>query len=229
MHIIPVIDLKNGVVVSAQQGQRNTYQPIQSLLASSASMDAIINGFLSLHPFTIIYIADLDAITQTGNNDALIHHITQHYPDIQFWVDNGSKLQHTQPIYQTNYKRIIGSESQNLSPSDPHNLSLKNHILSLDFFPEQGYVGSQHLLDHPEYWSEHIIIMSLDKVGNNAGVDRERLHYFTQTYPDKTFIAAGGVRNKKDLIQLQKLGINHVLIASALHSGAYQTDWNHLA
>lgn len=73
MEIIPVIDLKNGVVVAAQKGKRDNYQPIQSLLCQSSTIESVVEGFLSINAFKIIYIADLDAITKSGNNQQLIN------------------------------------------------------------------------------------------------------------------------------------------------------------
>ncbi|MGZ8931329.1 MAG: HisA/HisF-related TIM barrel protein [Methylosarcina sp.] len=37
-------------------------------------------------------------------------------------------------------------------------------------------------------------------------------------------MAAGGVRNKQDLIDLKMLGIKRALVASALHSGAIHRE-----
>ncbi len=62
MQIIPVIDIKNGVVVHARAGDRASYRPIETPLASSAEPLAVIEGLLSLFPFDTLYLADLDGI-----------------------------------------------------------------------------------------------------------------------------------------------------------------------
>ena len=224
MHIIPVIDLKDGIVVSAQQGQRESYQPITSKLCTSSDIEDVINGFLSLHPFKTIYIADLNAITNTGNNHALIDKVLNKNPQIDFWVDKGTKIQQLSKIYAANYKLIIASESQNITNFRDNNLQIKNHILSLDFFPNQGYTGPTELLKSPELWPQDVIIMTLDRVGKNTGPDIARLKDFCQKHPEKNFIAAGGVRNEMDLLTLKETGVNYALIASALHSGIINTQ-----
>jgi phosphoribosylformimino-5-aminoimidazole carboxamide ribotide isomerase len=61
--------------------------------------------------------------------------------------------------------------------------------------------------------------MNLGGVGANSGPDIGQLEYFCQLYPEKNFIAAGGVRNERDLLKLKEIGVNHALVASALHSG----------
>ena len=75
MEIIPVIDLMHGQVVHARMGQRQHYQPIQSLLCSSSAPIDVVSALLELYPFERMYIADLDAITGQGDHLATILHI----------------------------------------------------------------------------------------------------------------------------------------------------------
>ena len=72
MKIIPVIDLKDGVVVHAHQGMREQYQPIGSNLCQSSDIYRVIEAFLGVYDFDTIYIADLNAITHQGDHDRLI-------------------------------------------------------------------------------------------------------------------------------------------------------------
>jgi phosphoribosylformimino-5-aminoimidazole carboxamide ribotide isomerase len=219
--VIPVIDLKDGIVVSAKKGQRNHYQPIQS---PSSAIDDIIRYFLSIYPFDTLYIADLNAITSSGNNQRLIDSIARDYKNIEFWVDNGQKIQSLPKPNTINYKLVIGSESQDEVAYIENNQSLKNNILSLDYFPNKGYTGPKYLLENATLWPDDIIIMSLACVGNTHGPDIERLRDFCQQYPEKNFIAAGGVRNEADLLQLRSIGIHHALVASSLYSGAMTAE-----
>jgi phosphoribosylformimino-5-aminoimidazole carboxamide ribotide isomerase len=219
MEIIPVIDIKDGLVVSAQQGQRDTYRPIKSLLCSLSTVESVLNGYLSVHAFSTIYIADLNAITNTGNNYNLINQVITENKDIDFWVDDGKKIQDLSKPDHPTKKSIIGSEYQDITAFQDKAQPIKNNILSLDFFPNQGYTGPNELLENSTLWPQDIIIMSLECVGKNTGPDIARLKFFAQKHPDKNFIAAGGVRNEKDLFLLKKIGINYALIASALHSG----------
>lgn len=216
MQIIPVIDIKDGNAVAAQQGQRNSYKAIKSALCSSSTITSVINGLLSIHPFKIIYIADLNAITNKGNNQKLVDCVITNNPGIEFWVDNGKKTQDFSVSNLTNYKLVFGSENQ-----DQHITHCrKDSILSLDFFPEKGYVGPKQLLNNSALWPKNIIIMTLDRVGKNIGPDFEKLTYFHQKHLEKNIIAAGGIRDISDLLNLKKIGIHYALVASALHSGS---------
>jgi len=221
MLIIPVIDLKDGLVVSAQQGQRDNYQPIQSNLSTSSVINDVLNGFLSIYAFKTIYIADLNAITHSGSNENIINKIVSENKHIEFWVDNGTKIENILDSYPANYNPVIGSENQN---GESVTKILSSCILSLDFFPKQGYTGPKELIENPAFWPQNIIIMTLDRVGNNNGTDIEKLKNFRAKFPEKNFIAAGGILNEADLENLEKIGINHALIASAIHSGKFTSE-----
>lgn len=219
MKIIPVIDLKDGIVVSAQQGMRERYQAIDSKLCISSSIFDVIDGFLSVYDFKMLYIADLNAITHTGDNQELIDYVIAENPTIEFWIDNGTILQDLSVAAIGNKKLIIGSESQNIENLKSVEEHLKENILSLDFFPDNGYTGPKELIENPALWPQDLIIMTLDRVGGKRGPDFEKLNYFCCTYPKNNFIAAGGVRDERDLIRLKEIGIYSVLVSSSLHSG----------
>ena len=89
MKIIPVIDLKDGVVVHAQQGKREHYQPINTDLCQSSDIYQVIEAFLGVYDFDTIYIADLNAITDQGDHDHLITEVLTRFPHITFWIDRG--------------------------------------------------------------------------------------------------------------------------------------------
>ena len=218
MHIIPVLDLKNGLVVHAKQGNREHYQPICSKLCPSADIFAVIDAFLSLADFTAFYIADLDAITGQGGHDALIADVLHSYPHLQFWVDKGYQ-QAANLAISDNYLPVLGSESFDDANIGELEQFAQRYILSLDY-SASGKLGATRLFDEPSLWPQRIIIMTLTQVGSGKGPDLAKLRHYVQNYPGYNFIAAGGIRNMDDLNILSNLGIKHVLLASALHSGA---------
>ena len=216
MKIIPVIDLKDGVVVHAQQGMREQYQPISTNLCQSSDIYQIIKAFLGVYDFDTIYIADLNAITHQGNHDILISEVLKSFPNILFWIDRGYQRFSKHP---GNYLPVLGSECY----SNETVLELKNFnnyfILSLDYSKSEE-LGAKSLFSDPGLWPETIIIMTLNRVGSHQGPDLDKLNRFCRQYPHKNFIAAGGIRNIADLLALKQIGIQQALIASALHSGA---------
>ena len=216
MKIIPVIDLKDGVVVHAQQGMRTQYQPINTQLCQSSDIYQVIKAFLGVYDFDTIYIADLNAITHQGDHDRLITEVLTSFPNIVFWIDRGYQRFKT---YPGNHLSVLGTECYTDETVSELKLFNKRFILSLDY-SISGELGAKSLFSEPDLWPETIIIMTLNRVGSNEGPDLGKLNGFCRQYPHKHFIAAGGIRNIADLQVLKQVGVQQALIASALHSGA---------
>jgi phosphoribosylformimino-5-aminoimidazole carboxamide ribotide isomerase len=224
--IIPVIDLKDGVVVHARQGQRDRYRPIESKLCRSSDIYDVIRAFLSLYDFTDFYIADLNALCNQGNHDGLINEVLKSFPDNRFWLDRGYRQLEQLINQRGNSLPVLGSESYSEDTISEIEASRDNCVLSLDY-SLTGELGAKRLFYDQNYWPESVIIMTLARVGGNTGPDLQLLQEFCLKYPDKNFIAAGGIRNRQDLHDLQQIGVKSALVASALHSGAI--DGNDIA
>ncbi len=215
MHIIPVLDLQNNQVVHARQGRRDQYRPVNSPLCHSSDPCDVIDAFLDIQPFSILYIADLDAIGGTGNHDRLLAGLTKKYPAISFWVDRGCSGDFESNGQPQNLVPVLGSES--LQEKNLKSIDTSHHfILSLDF-SAAGNLGPEELFDNASCWPEAVILMTLQRMGSGAGPDLQLLSDYRSRHPEKTFIAAGGIRDARDLHKLQKIGIEHALVASALH------------
>jgi len=213
--IIPVIDLKDGVVVHAHLGLRDQYQPIQSQLCQSAELFKVMSAFLTLADFDCFYIADLNAITGQGNHKALINDLLKAYPQKSFWIDSGYQ---TIKDYADNHLPVLGSECYSEQQLSELKAFEKRFILSLDY-GKSGALGATSLFSDQSLWPKTIIIMTLNRVGSQQGPDLETLSAFCKDYPEQHFVAAGGIRNNEDLLALTHIGIQQALIASALHTG----------
>ena len=223
MKIIPVIDLKDGLVVHARQGHREHYQPVNTNLCQSADIYHVIQAFLGIYDFDTFYIADLNAITGQGDHDRLIREVLAYYPKKRFWIDKGYQQYDASLKHPKNYLSILGSECYRDDNISEIKAFGNNFILSLDF-SKSGALGASSVLSDTSLWPNNIIIMTLDRVGSNSGPDLDKLGKFCRQYLDKNFIAAGGVRNKQDLMALSRIGIHQALIASALHSGNISSE-----
>ena len=100
-----------GVAVRAVGGRRAEYRPLATPLAASSDPCAVAEGFLRLHPFGTIYLADLDAIMEQGGDDRALSRLSAAFPSVTFWIDRGGLA----PPAAANFTRVIGSES--LSPT----------------------------------------------------------------------------------------------------------------
>jgi phosphoribosylformimino-5-aminoimidazole carboxamide ribotide isomerase len=220
MEIIPVIDLMNGVAVRAERGQRERYRPLRSPLCSSPEPGAVLEGYLSVHPFKTVYLADLDALMGKGRQTAATAALIRAFPGISFWIDSGLP-EPAIPGGSAADKRaaaVIGSESLGGNLKALPDPARAPFVLSLDF-QGGGLLGPEALLEHPELWPEQVILMSLSRVGADQGPDFARAEEYVRAHPRRRFAVAGGVRDVRDMERLAALGVSQVLMASALHSG----------
>ncbi len=220
MEIIPVIDLMHGQIVHAKLGQRQHYQPIQSLLCRSSIPIDIVNALVELYSFERLYIADLDAITKQGHHSNLIKDIQKQHPSIEIWLDAGlSAVDALADWKKLNLMHVIGSENLNSIHDlvNIHQALNSNFVLSLDF-NQAGFLGCNELQTNAEYWPKKVIAMTLCQVGSQLGADIEKLTSIKNMAEDRQIYAAGGVRNNDDIKTLQRLNIAGALVATALHN-----------
>lgn len=219
MQIIPVIDIREGIVVHAQGGDRNTYPPLQSVLTDSNDVMQVMGDMLDWYPFQQFYIADLDAIEMAVHRPEFYRALCQRFAHIEIWLDAGI----TNAVDSEHYAGIegltlvIGSETLatlDLLDSDLH----QSLILSID--RRNGQVlGHQQLMQRDTLWTQKTIVMDLDVVGADNGPSYDWLKSLMQKRQDIAWYAAGGVRNQADLETLQEIKAAGVLVASALHTG----------
>jgi phosphoribosylformimino-5-aminoimidazole carboxamide ribotide isomerase len=221
MEVIPVIDLKRGVVVRARHGDRASYRPIETSLSPSSHPLDVVAGLLSVHPFRTLYVADLDAIERRGDAGVILDRIARKFPRLSLWVDNGCADQVTADNFRARLPSgslVLGSESQ-------HDESLiaaiqrnPRVILSLDFRGDQ-FLGPPPLLEAPSLWPTRLIVMTLAKVGSGAGPDFDRYAGIKEKAPGRAIYLAGGLRDADDLASVKASGAAGILVASAIHDG----------
>ena len=222
LHLIPVIDLKEGMVVHAREGRRSEYALIQSRLCKGADPETIMAAILDLHPFRTFYFADLDAIQHHGGNLEIVKRLHHRHPAIEFWVDTG--ISDAPALKRWNAagfgRTVIGSESL----GDAEFMATARNedaatVLSLDYLGDE-FKGPPALLANPErYWPQRVLAMNLQRVGSPKGPDFPLIVQLAQRVPGCQVYAAGGVRSAQDLEQVAMSGAGGALIASALHDG----------
>jgi phosphoribosylformimino-5-aminoimidazole carboxamide ribotide isomerase len=212
--IIPVVDLMGGLVVRAAAGRRNAYRPIVSPLAASSAPCDVVAGFSRLHPFTTVYVADLDAILGRGDNFSAVISLTRSFPNIAFWLDAGAGSLAPEFPFET----VIGSETMRRDAPPPDLSARPRAILSLDFRGRE-FLGPPALAVSPHLWPGQVIVMALERVGVGEGPDFATLAAIKARAGRREIFAAGGVRGAEDLAALARNGVAGALIATALHDG----------
>lgn len=234
LKIIPVVDLKDGLVVHAREGRRHEYRPVQSTLCTGAEPQAVFAGFLRLFPFSTVYVADLDAIEKRGNHAAVLGEIRSHFPELELWVDSGiADLPALERWIGSGLGRpVIGSES--LADAE-FVLAARQYspapVLSLDFEGDKFRGPPALLADPGRYWPARVLAMNVRRVGSGAGPDLALISALGREKSARCEVyAAGGVRSAADLRQIAEAGATGALMATALHDGGInRTDVLELA
>ena len=87
MRIVPVLDLKGGVVVHARRGQRAEYAPLRSPLVDGCEPVAVARALCAAVPDETLYVADLDAIAGAPADEATLAALAS---VAEPWVDAGA-------------------------------------------------------------------------------------------------------------------------------------------
>ena len=235
MRIIPVIDLKGGLVVRGVGGRREEYRPVVSRLTDSAEPLAVGRALLETFRPRELYLADLDALA--GAEPARDAYAALRSLGVALWVDAGLRdaadaealaaagiegvvvgLETIQgPEALRRVVRAVGSERVVFS------LDMKAGLLLGDF-TVWGVSGPADAMGIAKQVAElgvsRLIVLDLARVGGGEGTGTEELcRHLAATHPGVELIAGGGVAGGEDLRRLEACGVAGALVASALHDG----------
>lgn len=237
MEIVPVIDLKQGLVVRGIAGRREAYRPIVSRLTPDPGPASIANALRQAYGFSLAYVADLDAIGGAEPDIAAYRAIAG--AGMQLWIDAGvgdvatarQLLAHAE-IAGSIDALIIGLESlrarsqlallvEEIGPS--------RLVFSLDLRDGKPitHIAKWEAADPlaiatevAETGLERLIVLDLAAVGTGRGPATLALGtQLAERLPHLERISGGGVRSRDDLEKLAAAGYHRALVASALHDG----------
>lgn len=219
---IPVIDLKQHQAVSGKSGMRDTYQPLNTVFASSSNPVDIAQG-LKLNGADEMYIADLDLIESNGHN---LDDVRMVNTILNVMFDGGVKnLESFEFFLDFAYKIIVPTETlesieemEKIFDKYPKeriivSVDVKNdELLSKNF--DMSLSEFKEILKRLD--PNEIILLDISGVGTEKGYNKKLLDEFEDL--KEKLIIAGGL-NKESLSELESLGIKKVLIGTSLHSG----------
>jgi len=235
LKIIPVLDILEGVAVHAVRGRRKEYKHLRSELVASADPLEVAVAFKNLG-FNELYVADLDAITGKKPNITVIKRISEE-TRLRLMVDAGvADLPKAEELLKNHVSKVvIGTETLPTIRFVGEAIESfgKDHVVvSLDLKdgqmlgkPELGKFRNPAgiLRELQEMGLEQVIILDLSRVGSDEGVNMPLLREILSRFKLKVFVG-GGVRDLKDLLELEKMGVFGVLLATALHSGRIRVE-----
>lgn len=216
----------HGQVVRAQRGQRASYRPIVSTLCDSAEPVAVARALVAHCAARQLYVADLDALQGGDAQVAALRALMQALPEVALWLDAGfadgiaaAALRARLGDDAARMVTVFGSESLRSRPAFEACIAADpNAVLSLDR-RDGARLDAAGCWELPALWPERVIVMTLERVGADAGPDLDTLHSVQARAPKAALIGAGGIRNATDLARARAAGAAGWLVASALHDG----------
>lgn len=237
--IIPVIDIKNGIVVRGVAGERDTYRPVESCLTEGHTVVEVAEAIRSAFALNRLYVADLDAILEQRPHDDLYRDLLNRGFDLI--VDAGLRnADDARRLADCGVPHIVAGLETMPSPALLSQLveavGSERLIFSLDLHDGEPLVSAEHRVNWSinalinagfafEFGVRRMIVLDLAAVGVGSGPATLPLcGKIRERFPDVELITGGGIRGIDDLQQLQSAGIDGVLIASALHNGGITRD-----
>ena len=213
MQIIPVIDLMNKMAVHGKSGNRDEYKPLKSVICNSPNPIDVAMAYKERGAETI-YIADLNFIMGNGDNFEVIKEIDFINKIVDIGVKRREDLENIKKILNKDDKAIVATETL----KDIELLKEKDIVVSLDF--KNGELLNYNLDEILSYVREDtpLIILDISSVGTQRGINVELIKYVLDKTNNPVYVG-GGIKGMEDLEICYNLGVDGVLIATAIHKG----------
>lgn len=223
MQIVPVLDLKGGVVVHARRGQRADYAPLSSPLVEGSEPVAVARALCALCRTTTIYVADLDALAGEPADETTLSALCA---VAEPWVDAGATTPaKAAALHRAGVARnVVGTES--LGPGAKITRPV---VLSIDLRDGRLISPDPELADREPTAAaplaralnvRELLVIDLARVGSGSGPPLDAVAELAAAVPGVAIYAGGGVRDDADLRALASAGAAGALVATALHEGA---------
>jgi phosphoribosylformimino-5-aminoimidazole carboxamide ribotide isomerase len=232
MRALPVLDLKNGLVVRGVAGRRDDYRPVISKITPSAVPVDVARAFRDHFGLAELYLADLDAIA--GTPPALGTYDKLHRDGFRLWIDAGIREEKVARVLATaGIEGIVAGLETLAGPETLWRLCQEHGerlVFSLDLKGGRPLARSP-AWKSPDPWAiarqaveacgvRRVVVLDLARVGVGEGTGTESLcRQLAEQFPHVELTAGGGVRDLNDLRRLGQCGVARVLVASALHDG----------
>lgn len=229
MRIVPVLDLKGGIVVHARRGQRADYAPLRSTLVAGCDPVPVARALCAACRTSRLYVADLDALAGEPVDEAALQALAA---VAEPWVDAGATTpERAAALARAGVARnVIGTES--LWPEAPGERLLcapaPPPVLSVDLREGKLISPSPELAGREPaavgslanaLGVREVLVIDLARVGTGSGPPLRAVAQLTAVLPDVAVYAGGGIRGAGDLRALESVGAAGALVATALHAG----------
>jgi HisA/HisF family protein len=229
MRVVPVLDLKGGVVVHARRGQRADYAPLHSPLVAGCDPVTVARALCAACRTKNLYVADLDALAGRPADESTIRSLGA---VANAWVDAGAVTpERAASLARAGVARnVVGTESIRPgfgSHREPGALE-PPLVLSVDLrdgtlvSPDPMLAGRDPEVAAPLVRAlgvREVLVIDLARVGSGSGPPLGAVAQLADALPGVAIYAGGGVRDDDDLLALEAAGAAGALVATALHEG----------
>jgi phosphoribosylformimino-5-aminoimidazole carboxamide ribotide isomerase len=229
MKIVPVLDLKDGIIVHARLGQRADYAPLRSPLVAGCEPVAVARALCALCRTRRLYVADLDALAGQPVDEPMVATLAG---VAELWVDAGATTpERAAALARAGVARnVLGTESLGPDALTEHLLDdpTPRPVLSIDLHegrlisPDPEAAGREPAAAAPlarQLGVRELLVIDLARVGSGSGPPLRAVTDLAAALPDVAIYVGGGVRDRADLRALESAGAAGALVATALHEG----------
>ncbi len=235
MRIYPVLDIQAGIVVHAVRGDRDRYRPLRSVIVDSAEPLAVARALRERFGTEALYVADLDALRGAPPAagvvaaliadrfrlllDAGVRTVDEALALRRLGIDDVVVALETLPNLHE-LRRIVSE------------LGARHVVFSLDLMDGvplgrasglTGDTAEEIAVDAHDAGVRRMIVLDLASVGSGEGPAQQALlEVLRKRLAETELISGGGVRSQADLEIYRALGIDAVLVATALHRGTLE-------
>ncbi len=234
--IIPVVDVMGHCVVRAIGGQRDQYRPIGFPITGRSAPVDVAKALLQRSGANELYIADLDAIRFGRGLAPATHAILDACP-VPTWLDAGlgrmnvlelPTVPHLQPVVGFETCRIPEILHETLLEPLHRRVAFSIDLHHGQLFGNWSGWGLAHDRDIltlarrvVKMGVRTVIVLDLARVGRKGGSGTHALLQAIRCeWPELDLLAGGGIRNRHDIQQLGEIGVDGVLVATALYEGS---------
>jgi phosphoribosylformimino-5-aminoimidazole carboxamide ribotide isomerase len=230
VRVIPALDLARGLAVSGRGGRRETYAPVRSrLVETPGDGRALIAAYHALG-CDECYVADLDALAGGGLQRDVLRGLAASGGRLLVDAAVVTPARARELLADGVHRAVVGLEtlpSFDALAAVIHEVGPDRVVFSLDLSGGQplgpsgkGQVATDLARAATAAGTTTLLVLDVARVGGAQGVDLILLEALRRAHPDVELLAGGGVATARQLQELADVGLDAVLVGTALHDGS---------
>lgn len=208
MDLVLAADIRDGLVVHGTGGEREGYRPLTWGLSPSAVPFEYLRHMRPRY----LYIADLDRLEGTGQNDRVILACADLVE--RCYVDRGARDPQDRLVHPR-IANVYGTET-----AWEHVSRIQGGYLSIDMKKGEIIPSGADPLEVLRLASslriEGCILLDVGAVGRLAGLEKRMLQVWRHAFSGR-LLYGGGIGSPRDLELLHSLGYDGAILSTAVH------------